>query len=90
MIHEDFSSPIDLIYNSIGMEFFCNGIKHQITVETSGLSARNAWVIQGGPGACSLQKCLKIGPSETPYPAFAGSRTINSFVYFVELFSESR
>ena len=27
MIHEDFSSPIDLISNSIGMEFFCNGIK---------------------------------------------------------------
>ena len=42
MIHEDFSSPIDLISNSIDMEFFCNGIKHQITVETSGLSARNA------------------------------------------------
>ena len=59
MIHEDFSSPIDLIYNSIGMEFFCNGIKHQITVETSGLSARNAWVIQGGPGACSLRKMFE-------------------------------
>ena len=33
---------------------------------------------------------LKIGLSETPYPAFPGSNAINSYVYFVELFSESR
>ena len=75
---------------SSGMEIFCNCIKHQITVETSGLSARNSWVIQGGPGACSPEKFLKIGPSETPYPAFTGSNAMNSYVYFVELFSESR
>ena len=36
------------------------------------------------------EKFLKIGPSETPYPAFTGSNAINSYVYFVELFSESR
>ena len=30
---------------------------------------------------------LKIGLSETPYPAFSGSNTINSYVYFVELLS---
>ena len=34
------------------------------------------------------KKKLKIGLSETPYPAFTGSDTINSYVYFVELSSE--
>ena len=33
---------------------------------------------------------LKIGLSEMPYPAFVGSNVINSYVYLVELFSESR
>ena len=33
---------------------------------------------------------LKIGLSETPYSAFPGSNAINSYVYLVELFSESR
>ena len=33
-----------------GIEFFCNCIKHQITVETSRLSAPNALVIQGVRG----------------------------------------
>ena len=32
----------------------------------------------------------KLGPSETPYPAFPGSNAINSYVHFVKLFSESR
>ena len=36
------------------------------------------------------EKFLKIGLSETPYPAFPGSNAINSYVHFVELFSESR
>ena len=36
------------------------------------------------------EKFLKIGLSETPYPAFPGSDAINSYVHFVELFSESR
>ena len=45
----------------------------------------------GGPGAGFPGKILKIGISETPwYPAFPGSNAINSYVYFVELFSESR
>ena len=44
----------------------------------------------GGPGACSKENFLKIGLSETPYPAFPGSNAINSYVHFVELFSESR
>ena len=44
----------------------------------------------GGPGACSPEKFLKIGLSKTPYPAFPGSNAINSYVYFIELFSESR
>lgn len=43
-----------------------------------------------GPGACSPEKFLKIGLSKTPYPAFPGSNAINSYVYFIELFSESR
>ena len=43
-----------------------------------------------GKGVCSPEKVLKIGLSETPYPAFPGSNAINSYVYFVELFSESR
>ena len=33
---------------------------------------------------------FKIGLSETPYPAFLESNAINSYVYLVELFSESR
>ena len=72
------------------MEFFCNCIKHQITVETSGLSAPNECVIPGGPGHGPLEIFLKIGPWESPYPAFTGSNAVNSCVYFVELFSESR
>ena len=39
---------------------------------------------------CFLQdklKWSKIGLSETVYPAFSGSNTINSCVYFVELLS---
>ena len=31
------------------------------------------------------EKKLKIGLSETTYPAFPGSNAINSYVYFVEL-----
>ena len=41
-------------------------------------------------GHASPEKKLKIGLSETPYPAFPGSKAINSDVYFVELFSEYR
>ena len=40
---------------------FCNCIKHQIAVETSRLSAPNACVIQGGPGACSHRKMFENG-----------------------------
>ena len=43
-----------------------------------------------GKGVCSPEKFFKIGLSETPYPAFPGSNAINSYVYFVEIFSESR
>ena len=52
----------------------------RVTGETSGLSAPNV----------PPEKCLKIGLSETPYPAFPGSNAINWYVHFVELFSESR
>ena len=46
---------------------------------------------RGERGAGFPGKILKIGLSETPwYPAFPGSNAINSYVYFVELFSESR
>ena len=41
-------------------------------------------------GHAPPEKVLKIGPSETPYPALTWSNTINSYVYFAELFSESR
>ena len=44
----------------------------------------------GGSGGSSPGKKLKIGLSETPYPAFPGSNAINSYVYFVTLFSETR
>ena len=40
-------------------------------------------------GYAPPENFLKIGPSETPYPAFTGSIAINSCVYFVELFSVS-
>ena len=56
--------------------FFCNCTKHQITVETSRLSARNAWVIQGVRGHPHPKIFLKIGPSETPYPAFTTSNAV--------------
>ena len=72
-----------------GMEFFCNCIKHQITVETSGLSAPNEWVIQGCPGTCSPRKFSENWTLGNAYPAFTGSIAINSWVYFVELFSVS-
>ena len=45
---------------------------------------------KGVRGHAPTEKVLKMGPSETPYPAFTGSNVINSYVYFVELFSESR
>ena len=43
-----------------------------------------------GSGGMFPGKIWKIGLSKTPYPAFPGSNAINSYVYFVELFSESR
>ena len=49
---------------------------------------------KGFGGACTQiprkKKFLKIGLWETPYPAFPGSNAINSYVYFVELYSEPR
>ena len=45
---------------------------------------------RGVRGHAPREKVWKIGLSETPYPAFPGSNTTNSYVYFVELFSESR
>ena len=45
---------------------------------------------RGGRGDAPPETFLEIGPSETPYPAFTGSNAISSYVYFVELFSESR
>ena len=77
---------------SPGMEFFCNCTKHRITVETSGPSARNARVIQGGPGACSPRKMfenLTLGNAISCIHWIERSYG-NSYVYFVELFSESR
>ena len=39
----------------------------------------------GVRGHAPPEKKLKIGLSETTYPAFPGSNAINSYVYFVEL-----
>ena len=39
----------------------------------------------GGMRMLNRKKKLKIGLSETTYPAFPGSNAINSYVYFVEL-----
>ena len=65
---------------------FCKWtLSTRVTGETSGRSAPNAF-----RGMLPGKKNLKIGRSETPYPAFPGSNAINSYVYFVELFSESR
>ena len=44
----------------------------------------------GGPRACSPGKILEIGLSETSYPALPRSNATNLYVYFAELFSESR
>ena len=73
------------------MERFCNW-----TLSTSLLEKRadcqphTHELYRGIPGHVPPETFLKIGLSETPYPAFPGSNAINSYVYFVELFSESR
>ena len=64
-----------------GMEFFCNW-----TLSTRLLEKQ----ADCQPRMHELYRGLKIGLSETPYAAFPGSDAINSYVYFVELFSESR
>ena len=65
--------------------FFVTALSTRLT---SGLSARNAWVIQGVRGHAPPEKCLKIGPSEMPYPAFTGSNAINSYCILLS-FSQS-
>ena len=45
---------------------------------------------RGSGGHAPREKFWKTGLSETPYPAFPGSNATNLYVYFVELFSESR
>ena len=66
-------------------------ISKQVTGEANGLSAPNARIIYGSPGAYFPgKKICKDRLSETPYPAFPGSIATNLGVYFVELFSESR
>ena len=75
----------------LGMEFFCNW-----TLSTRLLETRadcQTWMhelCRGSGGMFPRKKVLKIGLSETPYPSFPGLNAINSYVYFVELFSESR
>ena len=74
----------------LGIECFCNW-----TLSTSLLEKRADCqpqmheLYRGSRGMFPRKKFLKIGLSETPYPAFPGSNAINSYVYFVELFSES-
>ena len=75
----------------LGMECFCNW-----TLSTSLLEKRADCqpqmheLYRGSRGMFPRKKILKIGLSETPYSAVPGSNAINSYVYFVELFSESR
>ena len=52
--------------------------EHKVIGETSGLSA----AIARNQGVYAF---LKIGLSETPYPAFPGSKAINSHAHFVGL-----
>ena len=75
--------------------FFITGmnIKHQTgegTGKASWLSAPNARITDTGfwehdPPNVPPRKFLKIGISETPYPAFHGSNATNLYVYFVKL-----
>ena len=75
----------------LGMERFCNW-----TLSTSLLEKRADCqpqmheLYRGSRGMFRREKFLKIGLSETPYSAVPGSNAINSYVNFVELFSESR
>ena len=64
------------------MEFFCNWkLKHQVTGEKSGLSSPNKRLHRGVRGHAPNGKNFEI---------FPGSNATNLYVYFVELFSESR
>ena len=75
----------------LGMEFFCNWtLSTRLLEKQADCQLRMHELYRGSGGMFHRKKILKIGPSETPYPAFPGSNAINSCVYYVELFSESR
>ena len=73
------------------MEFICKllNIKHHHLRDRVSVSPKCTNYI-GDRGYAPQKKKMKIGLSETPYHTFPGSNAINSYVYFVELFSEYR
>ena len=75
----------------LGMEFFCNWtLSTRLLEKQADCQSRMHELYRGVREHVPPENVLKIGLSETPYPAFPGSNAINSYVYFVELFSESR
>ena len=73
------------------MEFFCNWtLSTRLLEKQADCQSRMHELYWGVREHVPPENVLKIGLSETPYPAFPGSNAINSYVYFVELFSESR
>ena len=75
----------------LGMELFCNWtLSTRLLEKQAYCQPRMHELYRGVLEHVPSENFLKIGLSETPYPAFPGSNAINSYVYLVELFSESR
>ena len=75
----------------LGMDFFCNWtLSTRLLEKQADCQSRMHELYRGVWEHVPPEIFLKIGLSETPYPAFPGSNAINSYVYLVGLFSESR
>ena len=74
----------------LGMEFFCNWTLSTRLLEKQDCQPRMHELYRGVREHVSPEIFLKTVLSKTPYPAFPGSNAINSYVYLVGLFSESR
>ena len=72
-------------------EVFCNWtLSTRLLEKQADYQPRLHELYRGVRGHAPREKVWKIGLSETPYPVFPGSNATNLYVYFVELFSESR
>ena len=88
LLHMD--SVLSFVWSRCGL-FFCNWtLSTRLLKKQADYEPRLLELYRGVGGHAPREKFWKIGLSETPYPAFPGSKSTNLYVYFVELFSESR